>query len=97
MTQHINLVGLVGSLRTGSFNRAVLTAAQTLLRADVSLSEINLREVPLSDGDLEAAGDPPAVIDLKEACGPPCPVHRRQYESAIRAVPRHCQHHRQAN
>ena len=63
----ISLVGIVGSLRTESANRALFVAAAELVPAGVTLVEAPIRDVPLYDGDLEAAGDPPAVVALKEA------------------------------
>ena len=65
MNESVNLVGIVGSLRAESFNRAVFVAAQTLVGPGVKLCEARLRDVPLYDGDVEAAGDPAAVITLK--------------------------------
>jgi chromate reductase len=61
------LVGLVGSLRSGSYSRAVFETAQNVLTPGVALVETPLREVPFFDADLEAEGDPPSVQSLKHA------------------------------
>jgi chromate reductase, NAD(P)H dehydrogenase (quinone) len=62
MTQ---ILGVPGSLRTGSYNRRLLDLAMQLLpEADWTLAR--LRAIPAYDGDLEAQGLPPAVARLKE-------------------------------
>jgi chromate reductase len=63
----IVLLGLSGSLRTGSRNTALLRAAAELAPADVEVVLHPLHEVPMYDGDLEAAGLPPAVRSLRAA------------------------------
>jgi len=59
------IVGLSGSLRRASFNTALLHAAARLLPAGSTLEIADIRGVPLYDGDVEAAGVPPAVAALK--------------------------------
>jgi chromate reductase, NAD(P)H dehydrogenase (quinone) len=63
----VQILGIAGSLREGSYNRALLREARTLLSAGVELVELDLRELPFYDSDVEAAGDPPAVTRLKDA------------------------------
>jgi NAD(P)H-dependent FMN reductase/ketosteroid isomerase-like protein len=61
------LLGLSGSLRAGSFNTALLHAAQARLPPGVTLEVATLHGIPLYDADLEAReGIPPAVTALKE-------------------------------
>ena len=61
------LVGISGSLRSGSLNTMLLRAAATLLPADAQLQIGSIREIPLYDGDLEKnAGIPAAVTQLKD-------------------------------
>ena len=59
------IIGLSGSLRRGSFNSALLRAAQSLFPDAIETGSI--RGIPLYDGDLESeSGIPPAVDDLKD-------------------------------
>lgn len=61
------LLGLSGSLRAGSFNTALLRAAQSRLPPGVALEVATLHGIPLYDGDLEAReGVPAAVTALKD-------------------------------
>ena len=61
------LLGLSGSLRAGSFNTALLRAAQSRLPPGVALEVTTLHGIPLYDGDLEAReGVPAAVAALKD-------------------------------
>lgn len=61
------LVGLSGSLRAGSFNTALLRAAQSRVPPGVTLDVVTLHGIPLYDGDREASeGIPAAVAELKE-------------------------------
>ncbi len=63
----VNLLGISGSLRAGSFNTALLRAAARDLPEGVSLELATLHGIPLYDGDAEAAtGLPPAVEALKQ-------------------------------
>jgi NAD(P)H-dependent FMN reductase len=63
----VRLVGVSGSLRAGSFNTALLRAAQTLAPDGVDLVAGSIHGIPLYDGDVEQAdGLPAAVVALKE-------------------------------
>ncbi|MGF1660199.1 MAG: NADPH-dependent FMN reductase [Rubrimonas sp.] len=58
----MNLLGLSGSLRAASFNTALLREAAEIAGADAfELGDLNL---PLYDGDVEAAGMPASVETL---------------------------------
>ena len=60
------ILGISGSLRAGSFNTALLRAAQSLAGPDVQFDAATLHGIPLYDGDAEQRdGLPAAVIDLK--------------------------------
>jgi len=60
------ILGISGSLRAGSFNTALLRAAQALAVPGVELELATLHGIPLYDGDLEQReGLPPAVQALK--------------------------------
>lgn len=67
MTDTLQIVGLAGSLRGGSLNRALLRAAAEIAPAGLVIEPFDLIEVPLYNGDIEAEGDPPAVVALKQA------------------------------
>ena len=67
MTDPVRLVGIVGSLRAQSFSRIVFEAAAELIGPQAELTEVAIRDVPLYDGDVEVAGDPPSVTNLKES------------------------------
>ncbi len=61
-----SLLGISGSLRAGSFNTALLRAAQQVTGEGVSLQLATLHGIPLYDGDAEAReGIPEAVQALK--------------------------------
>lgn len=62
----LNILGICGSLRTGSFNHAALRAAGQLMPAGMQLEIIDLRGIPLYDQDVQDAGWPPAVMALRE-------------------------------
>lgn len=62
------IVGLSGSLRSGSLNRALLQAATQLAPPGTTIEARSIRGIPLYDGDIEAAeGIPEAVQTLKDA------------------------------
>ncbi|CAN5448942.1 NAD(P)H-dependent FMN reductase [soil metagenome] len=63
----IRVVAFSGSLRRGSLNRRLLEAAIALAPRGMEITRIGLGNVPLYDGDVEAAGDPRSVTRLKEA------------------------------
>jgi NAD(P)H-dependent FMN reductase len=61
------LIGISGSLRSGSFNTALLRAAERMMPADATLRIESIADIPLYDGDVENAGIPAAVSRLKDA------------------------------
>ncbi len=64
----IQLLGLSGSLRRGSFNTALLRAAAALMPEQAALEVRTLHGIPLYDGDVESAeGLPAGVLVLKQA------------------------------
>ena len=60
------IIGFSGSLRRGSFNTALLHAAAAAAPAGAQVQVETLHGIPLYDGDLEAAGIPQRVADLKD-------------------------------
>jgi chromate reductase len=67
MSQVIRILGIAGSLRKASYTRALLRAAIGLAPDGMTLTSFELDEVPLYNGDVEAAGDPPGVAAMKRA------------------------------
>lgn len=62
------ILALAGSLRTGSFNAALLRAAAELAPAECEVETGSIRDIPLYDGDVEAKnGIPEAVVRLKDS------------------------------
>ncbi len=63
----IRALGISGSLRKASFNTGLLRAAQDIVPDGVEIKIYDIRELPFYDGDVEAEGDPAAVVALKSA------------------------------
>ena len=63
----VQLLGISGSLRAGSFNTALLRAARQVAGDGIELDVATLHGIPLYDADLEARdGLPAAVSALKD-------------------------------
>jgi chromate reductase len=63
----VKVLGFAGSLRSGSLNRALLSAAVAIAPDDLRIEIFDLIDVPLYNGDVEAAGDPEPVARFKAA------------------------------
>lgn len=63
------VVAIAGSLRRGSYNRALLRAARELAPERLRVEIHDIDEVPLYNGDVEAEGVPPGVARLRAAIG----------------------------
>ena len=61
------IVAFAGSLRRGSYNRALIRAAQELAPGGMTIEPIEIGEMPFYNADVEAEGDPPAVAAFKAA------------------------------
>jgi chromate reductase, NAD(P)H dehydrogenase (quinone) len=61
----LKILAIPGSLRRGSFNRALARAAAELVPAGATVEIADLRDIPIYDEDVNAAGAPPAVAALK--------------------------------
>lgn len=62
----ISVLGISGSLRKGSFNTALLRAAQGLAPDGMSIAIADITKIPLYDGDVETTtGIPAAAEDLR--------------------------------
>jgi NAD(P)H-dependent FMN reductase len=58
----IEIVGIAGSLRQGSYNRALLRAAAELMPEGAVMNVLSIDEVPLYNGDVEASSGIPAPV-----------------------------------
>jgi len=64
----MRVLGISGSLRSGSLNSALLRAAAERLPAGAELVEFDrLREIPPYDEDVEVEGTPAVVEELRQA------------------------------
>jgi chromate reductase len=64
----VRVCGIPGSLRTGSYNRALLAAARELAPASMQIDVADIGAVPLYNADFDTdASRPAAVTALKEA------------------------------
>ncbi len=66
MSRPVRVLGFAGSLRKGSYNRALLRAAGQLAPEEMSLEVFDLSPIPLYNADIEAAGVPEPVHEFKE-------------------------------
>jgi NAD(P)H-dependent FMN reductase len=61
------IIGVSGSLRSGSLNTALLRAAASAMPQGAELEIATIKGIPLYDGDVEKThGLPDAVVNLKE-------------------------------
>ena len=63
----IRVLGIIGSLRAGSYNARLLRAAIAVAPGELSITPMTLGEIPLYNADVEAQGDPPGVAVLRAA------------------------------
>jgi chromate reductase len=61
----ISVLGIAGSLRQGSFNRATLRAAQELAPEGMRIDSFDIAPIPLYNEDVRQQGFPPPVEDLR--------------------------------
>lgn len=62
-----SVLAFAGSLRQGSYNRALIRAARDHAPEALTITLFDLTDVPLYNADVEAEGDPPPVADFKAA------------------------------
>jgi chromate reductase len=77
----IRVLGFAGSLRRGSYNRALLRAAAELAPEDVRVEIFELDGIPLYNMDVEQQGLPEAVVAFKRAI--------READAVLIATPEH--------
>jgi chromate reductase len=66
MATPIHVLGFAGSLRTGSFNKALLRAAAELAPEDMTLEIFDLTPIPMYNADVQEQGFPPSVRTFRE-------------------------------
>jgi chromate reductase, NAD(P)H dehydrogenase (quinone) len=74
-----NVVAFAGSLRRGSYNRALLRETKELAPPMLHIVIHELDAIPLYNGDIETAGAPPSVVQLRDAV--------RQSDAVLIATP----------
>jgi chromate reductase len=62
----IHVLGFSGSLRTGSYNTALLHTARELAPQGMEIETFDLSGIPLYNADVEKQGMPPAVVAFRE-------------------------------
>jgi len=84
----VQLVGIVGSLRTASVNATLARAAVEAMPDDADMSLHDVHALPLYHGDEEAAGPPAEVIRLHDAIRPAdgLVLFSPEYNSSLPAV-----------
>ena len=65
----LKVVGFAGSLRKASLNKMLLEAAVRVAPEGMSIAELDIRDVPLYNGDIDGEGAPQPVLDLKQSIG----------------------------
>jgi len=63
----MHVLGIAGSLRKASFNRALLRAAQELAPKEMEITVFDLAPIPAYNEDVEKQGEPGPVAALKDA------------------------------
>lgn len=65
----LNVLGVAGSLRQASYNRALLRTATELAPPELNIKIFDLLPIPMYNEDVEAKGEPQSVQDFKKAIG----------------------------
>lgn len=68
-TTPLKVLALSGSLRTGSYNTALVRAAQEVAPEGVDITLDDISEIPLYNGDVQAKGIPEPVTALGRRIG----------------------------
>jgi chromate reductase len=67
MNDEMRIMALSGSLRSGSYNTALIRAASELAPRGMTIESFDLRGLPMYDDDVRLAGYPAPVVALREA------------------------------
>ncbi len=62
----LTFLAIAGSLRRKSYNRALLRAVAEVAPEDATIQIVDLSDIPLYNADVEEAGDPGPVQELKD-------------------------------
>jgi chromate reductase, NAD(P)H dehydrogenase (quinone) len=62
----MKVLGIAGSLRVASYNRALLRAAVSMSPRGMIIETAEFRGIPIYDGDVQALGIPQSVLDLAD-------------------------------
>lgn len=63
----VNILAFAGSLRKGSYNKALIHTAKKLAPESMSIDIFDLSGIPLYNADVESVSDPETVSQFKEA------------------------------
>lgn len=63
----LHVLGILGSLRSESYNWPLLEAARELAPEGMEIETFELHAIPPFDAEVEAEGDPEPVAALKQA------------------------------
>jgi chromate reductase len=63
---NLTVLGIAGSLRKASFNKAALRAAQELAPPGMTIETFDLAPIPIYNDDVRLAGYPPPVQEFRE-------------------------------
>ena len=58
------IIGIAGSLRSGSYNASLLRTAATLMPPGATLEIATIKGIPLYDGDIETKDGIPSAVEL---------------------------------
>lgn len=67
MSQSLDVLAFAGSLREGSYNKALLRNLKEIAPDNLSIELFDISGIPLYNADVEADGDPEAVAKFKES------------------------------
>lgn len=62
----MKILAISGSMRAASYNRMALNLARDVMPADCTMEIVELRDIPMFDGDALAKGYPESVQTLRE-------------------------------
>lgn len=65
MADPLRILGISGSIRSGSYNRAALRAAVGLAPEGMDIEVFDLAPLPMYNGDLDGPSTPPVVQDFQ--------------------------------